>query len=552
MRIPGSKGKQRADPYDPDRDKNQNQAEDPQSPSPQPSHDEMMAEVEEAEATIMPESPSQGAQKSSSAESAFSLPTFPVNWHTPNPREGWAHTPADCICDCTKKAYIVFNGYKRGIFNTSTSKSQRSSFNDAIKGFPGARFRGYHSLQDAEHAFASAKRANLLGNVPPQWWNHHFVTLPLTPCPENDNSTTPRRDASTPNQTPRTPVINRYTSSSQTTSRSTPSATCMSRTPSTPTPNTPRTPSVAAPTPYRFTPPAQSPAIKQEEPDTPTARRALYTPTPSPNLAAELFVENDECSHRSDVCRCNRPPQSPSPQPRSLGRFSKQSAPTGGSDIGRRRARVMECFPAPAYSDAPPAYTPSADPRYIPTVYSRRPVLPTITATITVSDSPPSPPVAGLSRASASAQAHRSPTNDDDTYWVVIIGNHPGVYRGRTTAARNAGTSARVVMFECLEGCRSANRIFVEQYRLRVVRRLIPVNIPFPFTSAQQRQSTQQEEDVWYVVPSGPEPGVYFGRTAALRAASFAAGQMVQVDDEDDAYDLFVNYYMSYRIQDYN
>ncbi|KAJ3572905.1 hypothetical protein NP233_g2770 [Leucocoprinus birnbaumii] len=206
----------------------------------------------------------------------------------------------------------------------------------------------------------------------------------------------------------------------------------------------------------------------------------------------------------------------------------------------------MEPSPTPAYSDDPPAYTPSADPQYIPTVYSRRPVLPTITATITVSDSPPSPPAAGSSR------GHRIPTNDDDTYWVVIIGNHPGVYRGRTTAARNAGTSARVVMFECLEGRRFANRIFVEQYRLRVVRRLIPVNIPFPFTSAQQRRSTQQDEDVWYVVPSGPEPGVYFSRTAALRAASFAAGQMVQVDDEDDAYDLFVDYYMSYRIQDYN
>lgn len=64
----------------------------------------------------------------SSLPSSLSLSPSPVTVSSPtpltvplsplgeNPYEGWGTTPPECVCDCPKRAYVVFHGRKTGIF----------------------------------------------------------------------------------------------------------------------------------------------------------------------------------------------------------------------------------------------------------------------------------------------------------------------------------------------------------------------------------------------------------------------------------------------------
>lgn len=68
------------------------------------------------------------------------------------------------------------------LFLVNFSHISRSLAKAQTKNFPNARFKGYHSVADAEHAYADALQNGLVGPVPDDWLNHHFTAQPHTPC----------------------------------------------------------------------------------------------------------------------------------------------------------------------------------------------------------------------------------------------------------------------------------------------------------------------------------------------------------------------------------
>ncbi|KAJ3564786.1 hypothetical protein NP233_g8059 [Leucocoprinus birnbaumii] len=96
----------------------------------------------------------------------------------PNPRARMYSTPADCVCKCDKVAYVVFHGRKTGVYFSW------DEVEDLVRGYKGARYRGYHTEADAWHAWYQALDMGLVGPVRRDWTNHHFTIPQNTPCTE--------------------------------------------------------------------------------------------------------------------------------------------------------------------------------------------------------------------------------------------------------------------------------------------------------------------------------------------------------------------------------
>lgn len=155
----------------------------------------MMEEVEE---DCQPRSPASQQSQNGVTPTPTNSPVSQQSQNalTPPPsnsRSGWRTTPNDCVCECKKVAYVIFHGRRTGIFRTWSVRSSflrgalmltinRSLTQPHVNRFPDARFRGYHSVADAELAYQDALLRNLIGPVLPQWSNHHYTTPCRTPC----------------------------------------------------------------------------------------------------------------------------------------------------------------------------------------------------------------------------------------------------------------------------------------------------------------------------------------------------------------------------------
>ncbi|XP_006460381.1 hypothetical protein AGABI2DRAFT_117339 [Agaricus bisporus var. bisporus H97] len=338
-----------------------------------------------------------------------------------NSRSGWQETPPDCECSCDKQAYVVFHGRKNGIFSRwSLAKAQ-------TKNFPNARFKGYHSVADAEHAYADALQNGLVGPVPDDWLNHHFTAQPHTPC------RVVQRAGSVPSPSPVNP----------------------------------------------------SSPLRENSIPPPYA-----TPKPQKAVEGELEIKQE--------------PITPVIPPGGTQRYSESVSPLAG--LSRRAGNHRYPFITPSRIS--------------------QPMCPQASQPTSVSGT----------------------AGNDDSWWVVCVGNDPGVYLGRAITFQYAGSSKKIEVYESGDGLDDANRLFVDLYASRRICRLEFHSIPGGQPKSFIPLTPTPNESGWYVVPHGSTPGVYEGRCTATRMAGDAYEAMVRCESERAAYSLFVQLYMSRRI----
>lgn len=84
----------------------------------------------------------------------------------------------------------------------------------------------------------------------------------------------------------------------------------------------------------------------------------------------------------------------------------------------------------------------------------------------------------------------------------------------RPTARRNVGVNEQGLMFECPWGLTQANEKFVDLFMKRQIMRLLPppVRSPLGPVASSNLPPSPNAEATWWIVPVGPNPGVYHGQ----------------------------------------
>lgn len=247
------------------------------------------------------------------------------------------------------------------------------------KNFPGAQYKGYHSCGDAEHAYQHARANNLIGLVPPQWRNHHFTTMLRTPC----------RDVRGSADVPSTPAPSEVAASP---------------------PPPPCTPQNAA----RFTPGATFDArlhatLRQQPPSLPPP--PSFTPR-ADKKKQPLSSSNSRNDERCFFLQKSSTPSTQGPPPYTQAKTKEHLE---SPSIKKEEPPVMSLRPSPMVPGG-----------HLPQTHSAAPP----PASSPLAPPPASSPLAGVSQNNIQ---RRHPfgaplVNDDARWWVVAVGNTPGVY----------------------------------------------------------------------------------------------------------------------------